>query len=999
MDSVRWGRGARPNGARPSLLGRILRCLPLVVILGSACPSPVEGQRIPADASWKTFETTHFRVSFTSGIEDVARRAAVRAERAWELLAASGFTRTPGLPIDLLVTDNVDYANGNAITTPWNRIVVHAHPPAGDPELGFHDDWMELLVLHELAHIFHLESGGGIWPVLRAVLGRNPGLFPQYLAPDWLIEGLAIHFESAGTGAGRARSTVFEMMIRTAAAEGTFFGIDRATFGPARWPGGATGYVYGAGFVEALVRRSGAESLIDTVDRYGRRVIPWRLDASARQVLGSTFTAAWREWLDDVEADADRVAKRVEAAGRTVPEMLTEHGRYAHYPRYSPADGSLAYARSTGRDEPTIAVIMPDGRHVGGAWTVDLGPPSWTPDGREFVYASLEFAGPNELYADLYRAAPGSGPRRLTHGARLRDPDVNPRDGSIVAVSAAGGTNVLALVNPETGEIRPLSAPDPDLYWSTPRWSPRGDRIAVGRWRSGNADIVVLDSTGVLVGEVTRDRAVDIDPTWSPNGRYIVFGSDRTGIHNLFAWDTVEGELRQVTNVLTGAFQPDVSPRGDWIAFSYYGPNGYDIARIPFDPPTWRTPEAEAARSPAGLGNRYTAVDEGGELRPYSAWSTVLPRFWTPRLRRYDDLGTGVGLYTRGEDVAERHRWSADLLVFPEGRNVDGGFSYSYRGRANPVVGVSTRQEWLVQVGSGEVAGNRMLALLRRERVTGLSFLWRRPRVRSAMSIATGAEVRETALSWSGEGSAEAPAPADFPREEAIWLAAGVATTRAYELTLGVQSGVSASARLDARRRDASAIAEGSTYWRLLTRGRAYRAADWFGFAPSVFAFRLDGGVEASRATIGLTVGDDVVRAPDDAGAGTPLLSGGTRLAVRGYPAGSQGGTRAVAGSFEYRFPIALVERGFRLAPIAVDRFWGDLFVDAGAAWCPETCTAVAARVPTSPRPLLSVGGELIGRLRLGFSADLTFRAGAAIPLRETPDSAPVLYFRTGTSF
>src|SRR5690606_1492788 len=129
-----------------------------------------------------------------SGIEDVARRAAVRAERAWELLAASGFTRTPGLPIDLLVTDNVDYANGNAITTPWNRIVVHAHPPAGDPELGFHDDWMELLVLHELAHIFHLESGGGIWPVLRAVLGRNPGLFPQYLAPDWLIEGLAIHF-------------------------------------------------------------------------------------------------------------------------------------------------------------------------------------------------------------------------------------------------------------------------------------------------------------------------------------------------------------------------------------------------------------------------------------------------------------------------------------------------------------------------------------------------------------------------------------------------------------------------------------------------------------------------------------------------------------------------------------------------------------------------------------------------------------------------------------
>lgn len=979
--------------------GRLVVFLVAVALLACRITPPAEAQRIPSDASWETFDTNHFRVSFTTGIEDVARRAAARAERAYQLLSASGFPRTPALPIDLVVADNVDYANGNAITTPRSRIIVYAHPPAGDIDLGFHDDWMEVLVLHELTHIFHLESAGGIWAPLRSVFGRNPFLFPQYFAPDWLIEGLAIHFESAGTGAGRVRSAAFEMTLRTAALEGTFFGIDRTSFGPVRWPGGAAEYVYGMGFMDALARRHGAASLVRMVDRYGRGLIPYRLDASARDVFGVTFSAEWSEWRESVRAAAADVAKRVEADRPTVPEALTAHGQYAHYPRYSPVEGSLAYATFTGRDEPAMIVLRANGERIRGAWTAALGPASWTPDGSAFVYASPDYAGPNEFLSDLYLAAPGAGRRRLTRGARVWHPDVHPRGGPIVAVGAAGGTNVLVTVDPASGEVRPLTEPDPETYWSTPRWSPAGDRIAVGRWQAGNADIVVLDGSGVVIEEITRDRALDIDPTWSPNGRYILFGSDRTGIHNIYAWDTIGGVLWQVTNVVTGAFQPAVSPAGEWIAFSYYGPAGYDLARIPYDPANWRDPEQTTDRPPAATGNRYAAATTGGPVRPYSAWETVLPTFWSPLFSWSDDLGGGGGIHTSGSDVARRHSWSAHAFLYPEDRRFDGRFSYFWQGWENPVVEVSGSQEWFVQVPSRELEDGALAAVLRRDRTAGMSLAWRRPRVRSAVSLGVGAELRTFDLVWSGEGSEGAPALPGFPREAAAWLAGTYSTARAFNYSLGPQTGYLLSGRFDLRRREVGSDEPERDYWRLRTAGRAYQDADWFGFAPSVFALRLDAGMDGSRSTIGLTVGDETSRDPQTGGAEAPLVRSSTRFAVRGYPAGTQGGNRAVAGSLEYRFPIALVERGYRLLPVAVDRLWGDIFVDAGAAWCPEGCEAVAAHVPASPTPLVSAGAEVLGRLRLGYSWDLTLRAGVAVPLRETASRTPVVYLGTGTSF
>ncbi|HEX8394142.1 MAG TPA: hypothetical protein VF665_17495, partial [Longimicrobium sp.] len=130
---------------------------------------------------------------------------------------------------------------------------------------------------------------------------------------------------------------------------------------------------------------------------------------------------------------------------------------------------------------------------------------------------------------------------------------------------------------------------------------------------------------------------------------------------------------------------------------------------------------------------------------------------------------------------------------------------------------------------------------------------------------------------------------------------------------------------------------------------------------------------------------------------------------LRGYPSGAQLGDRAVAGSVEYRFPLALVERGVRLIPAYLDRTWGTVFADGGAAWCVEACR-FALQPRTEAQPLASVGAELGASLRLFYYAPIDLVGGVGVPLRPLElatgggdfvraSQRPRFYLRLGQAF
>src|SRR5579859_7055618 len=171
----------------------------LSVWLVAAAHSTCEGQLSP-NADWHSLRTEHFYVHFTPELEPLARRIAGDAERAYAQLALE--LHPPRGMIDVVVSDDADFSNGFTTVFPTNRIVVYANPPVSESALRYTNDWGQLVITHELAHVFHLDRVRGVWSLAQHIFGRASPLFPNLYAPSWVIEGLAVYYESRLTGAG-----------------------------------------------------------------------------------------------------------------------------------------------------------------------------------------------------------------------------------------------------------------------------------------------------------------------------------------------------------------------------------------------------------------------------------------------------------------------------------------------------------------------------------------------------------------------------------------------------------------------------------------------------------------------------------------------------------------------------------------------------------------------------------------------------------------------------
>jgi WD40 repeat protein len=992
-------------------------------------PSPLLAQA--PDEAWRTITTEHFRVTFPERLETLGRQAADRSERAWELLAEH-FIEPPSGKIDVLVTDHTDTSNGFAQVTPSNRITVFARPPVDQMSIGHNDEWLELVITHELAHIVHLDHvTNPIGKAARVVFGRvslDWPFFPGLGTPRWLVEGLATWYESRLTDAGRIRGSFLEMQLRTAALEGRFEDIGQASGNSPLWPGGNRAYAYGSLFFEYLLDKHGEEKMADLVDAIGGQWVPYRLDAAGRHAFGVGLSDEWRAWTNSLQAeyaDLDRALERIGSI--TEPERLTEGARWGLYPTTSPDGRLLAYTRSDGRSDAQLKVrdlVTDEVRSLGR--TNGLATFGWTPDGRLLV-SQLELDDPYRAYGDLYFFGLDGSERRLTHGQRVGQPSVSPDGAQAVAVRQGDGTNALVTVDLEGGNLTTLVDAEPSVHWAFPRWSPDGRWIAATRWVPGAYhDVVVLDAqTGNLVHRVTEDRAMDLAPSWSPDGRWLLWSSDRSGIFNVLGArvDAETGRTSEVvllTNVRTGAAYPSVDAEGETLYFSGYHVDGWEIERIPFRPAT------QPAAGPAiGRFTPTPARTERGErpetVEPYSAFPTLWPTYWevsygdpiaVPEvrgedtfLRRRELLGFGLGIQTGGYDLVGRHSWGAFGRVTTSGGKFEGGASYAFVGLGNPILSVTADQTY-DDAGQFVVEPDLdTLIVLERERsvsgaVTVLAPNWRR-----ALSVTLGG-----GMTWRNRQLLdETLQPAqDFSlNRETIRLAnyrasINVNSTRSHAFQMGMARGASVflfgGIEQELAVPDSLSGAEGLDRSLAETQGQLRGAIPLWGggYARHVLALRLSGG-----AATGPGAGPLHYRVGGASGQREPLtgleLFGGNFIffPVRGYETSSRFGRYAWSASAEYRFPLWLVNRGLGAWPLHLDRAVGSLFFDAGNAWGPDVWpTGFQNPLRTA---LASAGAEVTMEILGLYDIVVRLRGGVGFPFIE--GDGPRVWLRAGLPF
>jgi len=965
------------------------------------------------DDAYRTIETAHFFVHFPSGIEHVARRAGGSAERAYAALAP--LLAAPHGRIDLVVTDHVDYSNGFAVVSPTPRIVVYARPPVDDRTLRFRDDWMDLVIQHELVHVFHLERTRGWWRVPRAVFGRQPLLFPNMWAPSWLLEGLAVYYESKLGDGGRLEGMAHQQYVNARAVDGTLPRLGQLSAATLDFPGGTNAYVYGSLFLQSMAgRRPGG--IEDFVERTSGRWNPFAFNAAARQSFGVTFSAQWDAWRDSV-------MQAVHGGRSPDGRRLTTPRWFWRFPRLTRDDAE----RPRG-----IYVVASDGRDVAGLYRLSPGdttrlrapvelhteraitPPfrvarrnSLEPnvpvaDGR-IVFTQGDHADPWRYRSDLWVREPDGHEHQVTHGARLFASDARWTDGAVVAVQNVAGTTRLVRVGAQ-GAIVPLTAVSLDTNWSAPRWSRSGRRIAATRWvRGGVMSIVVLDTLGRVERVLASARAVVDAPSWGDDDRTIFFAANTDGLSRVWTVDVRTGALRAEPAAVTAVDAPEATHGAAYLAIETRGGGEgvmSAVSRADRRDSVMALPTIASAMPPA------RADTASGAVQLYRPWRQLVPRYWLPDITQTDENHLAYGATITSSDIIGRHFYAATLAHEPTRAENTGAFVYRYAGFGLPLVDLAVRQTWDHTPIADST--NALLGTLgRRRRFVGTALTLVRQRVRTAAVLSASAElelrdfVTDPAPLLDRLGSPLFLQTLKYPT---FALFGSWANTRTPILALGPEDGLSVSGTLRTRwRTDAPSTTHSSTY-----------IAAASGFKSIPFIAGPSHHVVALRGVVGVT--DDKTNTELEAGgvSGSAVeLAPGIAVGdvrreffVRGFAPGAQIGTRALGGSAEWRAPIAMPGWGRGFVPFFAQRVSALLFADAGTAWCPAGARAQTVACPAGPTPrrwMSSAGAELmLDAAVLNYDVPYRLRAGYARPVQGSAYAgAPngSVYFSIGLSF
>ena len=200
------------------------------------------------------------------------------------------------------------------------------------------------------------------------------------------------------------------------------------------------------------------------------------------------------------------------AAGTTAP--LGVGGLPATSPAFSPDGTLIAFeGRPPGASSKIYLVAAGGGVPVtlGAAGGDDAGP-AWSPDGRTLFFVSTR-TGRYDVFA---APAAGGAAVQVTVASRIvGKPAVSPDGASLYFARTSPGSSATEVVRQDlaTGAVAVVtSAGD-----SEPAVSPRGDRLAVRSFRSGAADLVLVDALdGGNPFPLTSDAASDGTPAFLP---------------------------------------------------------------------------------------------------------------------------------------------------------------------------------------------------------------------------------------------------------------------------------------------------------------------------------------------------------------------------------------------------------------------------------------------------------------------------------------------------
>lgn len=590
---------------------RAMRCRALLFFVLFLTPFSLFAQA--PHAEWRTVETDRFRVHYPAPFEAWAREMASRLESTRdEVEKAVGWeieTR-----VDVLVMDPLAVANGSAwplLGAP--RIVLWTTPPPPESVIGHNRGWIEIVTVHEIAHLAHLTRPSR--NLKQRLFARALPLGPLAFSPRWVSEGYATVIEGDLTTSGRPWGDFRAAVLRQWGRLGRLPSYDRLDLDRKAWMGMSMAYLAGSAYLEWLREGEGEEALSDLWRRmtakedrtfeeaflgvfgespqylYGRFVAELTAKAMAvEDELKSSIREgelwqdlAWTTERPDISPDGSNLVTVVRERGKpsrmvvieTAPDTEAEEKyqeRIDEMLDEDPEDVAPVRRRPLKR-EPEETLVTRFG--------AEPFTPRWMPDGESILFTRFEPDADGFFHPDLFLWNPEEeSVRRVTRFADVREADPHPDGGSAVAVRNRHGYSQLVSVDLQSGAVDPLGEATLGPAHHAPRWGPDGSTIAFLRHERGRWRLFLRDRSGAEREISTPQDSVIAQPAWGADSStlYAVVGTD--GFIEIHRFDLDRGSAAQLTRSFGASLAPALLRDGSALFYLSVEPDGLDLRRL-----------------------------------------------------------------------------------------------------------------------------------------------------------------------------------------------------------------------------------------------------------------------------------------------------------------------------------------------------------------------------------------------------------------------------------
>ena len=539
---------------------------------------------------FQVLRTEHFDVYYYPETRDLVPEAARMAERWYARLSKALqhdlsrrqplilYASHPAFEQTNAIYGDLGEGVGGVTEALKRRIVIPFAGPLAETDH---------VIGHELVHAFQYD-------IVGQGRSQNMGLTTAARLPLWFMEGMA---EYLTLGADDPHTA---MWMRDAAQVDklpNYGRLEDSRYFP---------YRFGQSLWAYLTGRFGEDAVARVLKAAGRSGDVRQALQSTLGVPADSIIKGWHRALRDWEGPLARRTEPTLKAAAPLVIAKHGIGRMNLDPALSPDGRQLVFYSERGQlsiemylaDATSGKVIRAITRSTVDPEMQNLGfvnsGGEWSPDGRRFAFPTVSRGRP---VLSVMEVASGRIVRRVPFAdlGEVFHPTWSP-DGRRIAFCALGhGVTDLWVLDLESGALRRLTSDDwADLQ---PAWSPDGKDIAFvtdrfgptpGGARYGCYRLALIDpETGAIRPLETFATGKSINPQWTPDGRSLCFIADPEGISDLYRLDLAGGHIEPLTNLLTGVsgltqLSPaiTVAHQSGQIVFSAYDAGSFELFRL-----------------------------------------------------------------------------------------------------------------------------------------------------------------------------------------------------------------------------------------------------------------------------------------------------------------------------------------------------------------------------------------------------------------------------------